>query len=67
MLSCLISLIIYAIIALIILIIIETILAQFFPLPPKILLLIRVLVGLLLLIQALSCLGLLPLSAPFRN
>jgi hypothetical protein len=57
--ACLIGVIIYAIISLIILMILEFVFAQFFPLPSKVIMLIRLLVGLLLLLYALSCFGVL--------
>jgi hypothetical protein len=59
MLSCLVQILIYAIISLIILFILEYVFAQFFPLPPKVIMLIRLLIGLLLLLYALSCFGIL--------
>jgi hypothetical protein len=57
--QCLIGVIIYAIVSLIILFILEYIFAQFFPLPPKVIALIRLLIGLLILLYALSCFGIL--------
>lgn len=70
MLNCLIYLIIYVIIALIVLYIIETLLAQFLTLPPPVIMLIRLLVGLLILIAALDCIGIMPGGPgllPFRR
>jgi hypothetical protein len=68
MLSCLISIIIAAILALIIIFTLEFVFAQFLPLPPNIMMLIRVLVGLLIILYALSCLGFVPLDRPlFRS
>ena len=59
MLECLVGLIIAVIIALIVIYVIETVLAPFITLPPPILTLIRLLIGLLVLIYALQCLGIL--------
>jgi type III secretory pathway component EscU len=58
-LECLVSLIVVVIIALIFVYIIETVLAPFITLPPPIMTLIRLLIGLLVLIYALQCLGIL--------
>lgn len=57
MLPCLVYLLVWVIVALIVLYVIETIVKMFFPLPPNIIMLIRLLVGLLVLIAALDCLG----------
>jgi hypothetical protein len=57
MLECLVMLIVWVIVALIVIFVIETLVAQFFPIPPQILMLIRLLVGLLVLIAALDCIG----------
>jgi hypothetical protein len=57
--QCLIGVIIYAIVSLIILFILEYVFAQFLPLPQKVIALIRILVGLLILLYALSCFGIL--------
>jgi len=59
MLSCLIGLIIVVIVAVIILYVAETALAAIFPLPPPIMTLIRLLVGLLVLLWFLQCIGIL--------
>ena len=59
MLECLVGLIIAVIVALIVLWVIETVLAPFITLPPPILMLIRLLIGLLVLIYALQCIGVL--------
>lgn len=56
MIGCLISLVLAAIIALIVLFIIEAVLVAFIPLPSNVTYLIRLLVGLLVLLYALSCL-----------
>jgi hypothetical protein len=58
-LECLVGLIIAVIIALIILYVLETVLAPFITLPPPIMMLIRLLMGLLVLIYALQCIGVL--------
>jgi hypothetical protein len=57
MLECLVYLIVWVIVALIVLYVLETLVAMFLPMPPNILTLIRLLVGLLVLIAALECLG----------
>lgn len=57
MLTCLVYLIVWVIVALIVVYVIELIVGQFLTLPPPIGLLIRALVGLLVLIAALECLG----------
>lgn len=62
MLECLVVLIVWVIVALIVLYVIETVLRPFIALPPQILMLIRLLVGLLVLIAALDCIGLLRLG-----
>lgn len=70
MLACLVSLIIWVIVALIIIYIIELLVGQFLPLPPPIMMLVRVLIGLLVLIAALDCFGLLgggSLYLPFHR
>jgi hypothetical protein len=70
MLSCLVYLIIWIIVALIVLYIIETLLAQFLPLPPPVIMLIRLLFGLLVLIAVLNCIGIFPGGPgllPFRR
>lgn len=59
MLTCLIYLIIWVIIAVIILWIGEMLITQFIALPPPVFMLIRVLVGLLVLLAFLNCVGLL--------
>ena len=56
MIGCLISLIIVAIIALIVIYVIEAVVGAFLALPPPILMLIRLLIGLLVLLYALGCL-----------
>ena len=58
MLSCLVGLIIFAIIILIVILVIEKVLEAFgVPVTPAILMLIRLLGGLVVLIYALQCLG----------
>jgi hypothetical protein len=57
-LECLVYLIVWIIVALIVIWIIEQLVGMFLQLPPNILVLIRLLVGLLVLIAALDCLGL---------
>jgi hypothetical protein len=52
--------VIYVIVALIVLYILQMLIAQFLPLPPPVMMLIRVLVGLLVLLAALNCFGLFP-------
>lgn len=64
MLTCIVQLLVYLIVLLIVLWILEIILAQFIAVPPKIILLIRVLCALLMLIAALNCFGLLPMDGP---
>ena len=59
MLVCFIWLIIYVIISIIVLYIVEVILQQFPILPPPVFVLIRLLVGLLIVLWLLSCLGVL--------
>ena len=59
MLDCFIWLIIYVIISIIVLYIVEVILQQFPILPPPVFVLIRLLVGLLIVLWLLSCLGVL--------
>lgn len=58
MLECLVYLIVWVIVALIVLYVIELLVGQFLPLPPQIMMLIRVLLGLIVLIACLECLGL---------
>lgn len=58
MLECLIYLIIWVIVALIVLYVIEMVLKPFIALPPPIMMLIRLLIGLLVLLACLDCLGL---------
>ena len=68
MLECLVSLLIWVILALVIIYVIETLVSQFLPLPPPIVMLIRLLIGLLVLIAALDCIGLLHgIRVPFRR
>lgn len=57
MISCLISLLIVVIIAVIVLYVVETAVGALLSLPPPIWMLIRLLVGLLVLLYALNCLG----------
>ncbi len=57
LLSCLVYLIIVVIIAVIVLYILEAVLAPFIALPPPVYMLIRLLVGLLVLIYFLDCIG----------
>ncbi|CAN5814026.1 hypothetical protein BH20PSE1_BH20PSE1_01030 [soil metagenome] len=64
MLDCLVYLLIWVIVALIVIYIIEAVVGQFLTLPPPIMMLIRLLVGLLVLIAALNCLGLLNMGFP---
>lgn len=59
MLTCLIYLIIWCIIAIIVLYIFETVVAMFIALPSQVFVLIRLLVGLLVLLAFLNCVGLL--------
>lgn len=59
MLECLVFLIVWVIVALIVVYAVELLVGQFLPLPPPIIMLIRLLIGLLVLIAALKCLGLL--------
>jgi hypothetical protein len=56
MIECLISLIIVVIIAVIVIYALEAIVGVFLPLPPPVMMLIRLLVGLLVLLYALDCL-----------
>jgi hypothetical protein len=67
-LACLIHIIIYAICALIVIFILEYVFAQFLPLPGQVIMLIRILVGflvgLLILLYALSCFGILGDGGP---
>jgi hypothetical protein len=65
MLECLVGLIFAVIVALIVLFVIEKALAPFIALPPPIMMLIRLLVGLLILIYALQCLGIIGGGHPF--
>lgn len=67
MLECLVQLLVWVILALIIIYVIELLVAQFLPLPPPIVMLIRLLAGLLVLIAALDCIGLLHMGLPFRR
>ena len=69
MIECLISLIIWCIVAAIILYIVEAVLGSFLPLPSQVLMLIRLLVGLLVLLAVLDCFGLLQggVRFPFRR
>lgn len=68
MLHCLVYLIVWIIVALIVLFVIETLVKQFIALPPPIIMLIRLLIGLLVLIAALNCIGLLHMDMPlFRR
>ena len=63
MLACLIYLIIWIIVALIVLFVLEKILAMFIPdMDARVVMLIRLLVGLLVLLYALDCIGLIPLG-----
>lgn len=55
--ECLIGLVIFAIVALIVLLIIEKVVTTFIEIPPPVGMLIRLLVGLIVLLRALSCLG----------
>jgi hypothetical protein len=67
MLECLVFLVVWCIVALIIVYVIELLVGQFLPLPAPIIALIRVLIGLLVLIAALDCLGILHMPLPFRG
>jgi hypothetical protein len=58
MLECLVFLIVWVIVALIVVYAVELLVGQFLPLPSPIIMLIRLLIGLLVLIAALKCLGL---------
>lgn len=64
MIGCLISLIVLVIIVVIVLYILETAVQAVFPMPPPIWMLIRLLAGLLVLLYALGCLGLVPAWGP---
>ena len=66
MISCLIGLVVMVIIALIVLAIIETAVQPLLTLPPQVWTLIRLLVGLIILLYALGCLGFIPEVVPFR-
>ena len=57
MLECLVYLIVWVIIAVIVLYILESVLAPFIALPPPVYMLIRLLIGLLVLIAFLNCIG----------
>lgn len=57
MIVCFIGLIIWVIIALIVLYILEAVLAPLITLPPPVMMLIRLLIGLLVLLYFLQCLG----------
>ena len=61
MLACALWLVVWAIVALLVL----TVLEHFLPLPPSLVTLVRCLVGVLLLLWFLSCLGVLP-ALPVR-
>ena len=66
MIGCLIGLIIMVIIAVIVLYVLEAVMAPFFTLPPPVYMLIRLLIGLLVLLYFLQCIGFLGLSGgPF--
>ena len=68
MIECLISLIIWCIVAAIILYVVEAVLRSFLPLPSQVLMLIRLLVGLLVLLAVLDCLGFMQgVRVPFRR
>lgn len=58
MIGCLITLIIWCIVAIIVLYVFEYLIAQFIALPPPVFVLIRLLVGLLVLLMFLECIGL---------
>lgn len=64
MLNCIVFLLVWCIVALIVIYVLEMILSQFLTLPPPVTMLIRLLIGLLVLIAALNCLGLLNMSMP---
>lgn len=64
MLSCLVSILIWCIVAAIILYAIEAVLGSFLPLPPQVILLVRLLIGLLVLLALLDCAGLLHMGFP---
>lgn len=57
MIECLIGLIIYAIIAVIVVYVFEAIVAAIWTPPPPVFMLIRLLVGLIVLLRGLKCLG----------
>lgn len=57
MLECLVYLIVWVIIAVIVLYVVEILVAQFFSIPPPVMMLVRLLVGLLVLIACLDCIG----------
>jgi len=65
MLPCLVNLIIYIIIILIVFYILQILLAQFLTLPPQVIMLLKILVGLLILIAALDCFGIFPGPGPY--
>lgn len=68
MLSCLVSLIVWVIVAVIFLYVIELLVSQFLPIPPPVVMLLRVLIGLLVLIAALDCFGFMQsFPMPFRG
>jgi hypothetical protein len=67
MLGCLISLIIAVIVALIVLYVLESVMAPFMALPPPIITLLRLLIGLLVLLYFLSCIGFLGSGFPEVN
>lgn len=69
MIECLISLIIWCIVAAILLYVVEAVLGSFLPVPAQVLMLVRVLVGLLVLLAVIDCFGLLDggLRFPFRR
>ena len=66
LIGCLINLIILVIIAVIILYILEVALAPFMSLPPPVYTLIRLLIGLLILLQFLNCIGMLGTYGGYR-
>ena len=67
MIGCLISLIIVVIVAVILLYVFEAIVGVFLALPPPVYMLIRLLIGLLVLLYALQCLGSMGLFPGFNG
>lgn len=64
MITCLIWLIVWCIVAVIVVYAVETLLGLWMTLPPAVFVLIRLLAGLLVVLGVLSCLGMLPAWHP---